>query len=295
MRAVSVLLLRLATLLVVGPSLARADQPALFDRGRLLATGGVSEVEGAAGGGLVPWALITGYGSRDGAGATGFATAVVARDMNLYATGAAVGLFDRVEMSYAHHWFDTRNAGARLGLGQGFTFEQDIIGAKVRMLGNVVYDQDSWLPQLSLGAMYKWNRDADLVRALGARRDSDAEFYVAASKLFLEYGVLANATVRMTRANQFGLLGFGGDRNDSYQPQVEGSLVWLAARDLAFGAEYRTKPDNLGFAKEGDAWDIFGAWFISKHASITLAYVDLGPIARQRTQNGVYLSLQLGF
>ena len=35
------------------------------DQGKLLATGGVSQVEGAGGGGLVPWALITGYGSVD--------------------------------------------------------------------------------------------------------------------------------------------------------------------------------------------------------------------------------------
>lgn len=34
--------------------------------GRLLLTGGVSTIEGAGGGGLVPWALIGGYGTRDG-------------------------------------------------------------------------------------------------------------------------------------------------------------------------------------------------------------------------------------
>jgi hypothetical protein len=41
----------------------------LFDGGRLLATGGVSQVEGTGGGGLANWALITGYGTRDGVGA----------------------------------------------------------------------------------------------------------------------------------------------------------------------------------------------------------------------------------
>jgi hypothetical protein len=267
----------------------------LFDRGRLLATGGVSTVEGAGGGGLVPWALITGYATRDGVGVTGFGTAVVARDMNLYVAGAGIGLFDRVELTYARQWFDTRGVGAKLGLGQGYTFEQDVVGAKLRLLGDAVYAQDSWLPQLSLGAQYKINHQESLVRALGAARAQDAEFYLAASKLLLEHSVLLNGTVRLTRANQFGLLGFGGDRGDRYQPQFEGSVVWLASRDLAFGAEYRTKPDNLSFAKEGDAWDLFVAWFPSKHASVTLAYVDLGPIAGQRTQNGVYLSLQVGF
>ncbi len=41
----------------------------MFDQGKLLATGGVSAVEGAGGGGLAGWALITGYGTRDGIGA----------------------------------------------------------------------------------------------------------------------------------------------------------------------------------------------------------------------------------
>lgn len=39
-----------------------------FESGKLLATGGVSQVEGAGGGGLSTWALITGYGTRDAVG-----------------------------------------------------------------------------------------------------------------------------------------------------------------------------------------------------------------------------------
>src|SRR5205085_9065833 len=42
--------------------------------GRILATGGVTEMEGAGGGGIVPWALIAGYGTRDEIGATAFYT-----------------------------------------------------------------------------------------------------------------------------------------------------------------------------------------------------------------------------
>ena len=40
---------------------------------------------------------------------------------------------------------------------------------------------------------------------------------------------------------------------------------------------------------------MFGAFFFNKNLSVTLAYVDLGPVARQRRQDGVYLSLQAGF
>ena len=42
-------------------------------------------------------------------------------------------------------------------------------------------------------------------------------------------------------------------------------------------------------------WDVFAAWFIDKHVSATLAYVQLGRIAQQPSQSGVYLSLQAGF
>ena len=43
---------------------------------KLIATGGVMQVEGAAGGGLTPWALIGGLGTEDEIGASAFATTV---------------------------------------------------------------------------------------------------------------------------------------------------------------------------------------------------------------------------
>ncbi|MET0858964.1 MAG: DUF3034 family protein, partial [Telluria sp.] len=69
--------------------------------GKLTATGGVSQVEGAGGGGLTPWALIGGYGSRDSWGANAHYTRVTTQDYSLDTYGVAVGLFDRVELSLA--------------------------------------------------------------------------------------------------------------------------------------------------------------------------------------------------
>src|ERR1700709_1427576 len=79
---------------------------ALFDGGKLLATGGGSNVEGAGGGGLATWALITGYGTRDGVGVNGHYTYVGLPDYNLQTFGASVGILDRVELSYAYPAFD---------------------------------------------------------------------------------------------------------------------------------------------------------------------------------------------
>jgi hypothetical protein len=265
------------------------------ESGKLLATAGVTQLEGAGGGGLVPWALITGYGTRDAIGANSHYTYVHTPGFDLHTGGLAVGLYDRVELSLSRQWFDTRAVGGKLGLGKNFTFDQTIAGAKVRLFGDAIYAQDSWLPQVAVGVQYKTNDRAALLSALGARSAQGVDFYISGTKLLLAESLLLNATVRATRANQFGLLGFGGDRHGGYSAQFEGSAAYLLRRNLAFGAEFRTKPDNLRFAREDNAWDVFAAWFLNKNLSATLAYVQLGRIAGERNQGGVYLSLQAGF
>src|ERR1700761_2883720 len=157
----------------------------MFDSGKLLATGGVSSLEGAGGGGLATWALITGYGTRDGFGANAHGTFIRTGDYSLWTGGVAVGLWDRVELSYTHQEFDTQHVGALLGLGQGFTLDQDVLGAKVKIVGDAVYDQDSWLPQIAAGVQYKHNDRGWLVKAIGARSDDGTDFYLTATKLFL--------------------------------------------------------------------------------------------------------------
>jgi len=270
------------------------NPPELFDSGKLLATGGVSQLEGAGGGGLAPWALITGYGSENSAGANVHYTIVRVPSFLLQSEGAAIGVFDRVELSYAREAFNTGSFGATLGLGKGFTFHEDVFGAKVRLFGDAIYNQDSFIPQVSIGAMYKSTDHADILHAIGARNAQGVDFYIAATKLLLAQSLLVNATLELTRANQLGLLGFGGDRDNSYRPEFAGSVAYLLNRRVAIGAEIRTKPDNLRFAHEQNWYDAFLAVFINKHVSATLAFVSLGSIATSTPQNGVYFSLQVG-
>lgn len=265
------------------------------ESGKLLATAGVTQLEGAGGGGLVPWALITGYGTRDAVGANSHYTYVHTPGFDLHAGGVAVGLYDRVELSFTRQWFDTRVVGGKLGLGKNFMFDQNIAGLKVRLFGDAVYDQDSWWPQVSAGMQYKNNNRSALLSAIGARSSDGVDFYLAGTKLLLAESLLLNVTVRATRANQFGLLGFGGDRQSGYSAQFEGSAAYLLSRNFAVGGEFRTKPNNLRFAREDNAWDVFAAWFLNKNLSATLAYVQLGRIAGEKAQGGAYLSLQAGF
>jgi hypothetical protein len=278
------------------PARAESQNPSSGDMtfsGKLLLTGGVSQVEGAAGGGLTPWAVIGGYGTKDQIGGNIYYTNVDTTDFDVRAYGVLVGIHDRIEISAAHQDFDTQDIGTALGLGKGYTIGLDTIGIKVKLAGDAVLDQDTWLPQISVGAQFKSNKRGALVKALGARDDSGTDLYVSATKLYLDRSLLVNATIRATKANQFGFLGFGG-KDEQYHAEFEGSAAWLLSKHLAVGAEVRIKPDNLAVAKEGAAADAFVAYAPCKRVSFTLAYADLGNIVVGR-QTGTYLSMQIGF
>jgi len=271
--------------------------------GKLLLTGGVSSIDGAAGGGLTPWALIGSNATQDEWGATAFASLARTGDYRLRAAGVAVGIDDRVELSLARQRFDAGATGAALGL-PGLVLRQDIAGAKWRIAGDAVLDSDSAMPQLAIGLLAKRADAAGLaptLAALGARPDG-VDAYLSATKLLLAQGLLLNATVRWTRANQNGLLGFGssGQRGFSLLPEV--SMAWLLNRTLAIGAEYRAKPDKLNPSplgaglKEDDWADVFVAWAPNKRVSVTAAWLDLGrivPGVQPRRQRGGYVSMQL--
>jgi hypothetical protein len=282
----------LAAALVLAAAPAAADE--LRPLGKLLLTGGVTTVEGSAGGGLASWAVITGYGTREGVGANVHGTLVELPDYQFRAYGAAVGVFDRLELSYTRQDFDTQGTGAKLGLGKGFTFRQDVLGAKLRLAGDAVYDQDRWLPQVAVGVQYKNAGKAAVIGALGGQDDDGVDVYLAATKVFLAQSLVVNGTVRATKANQTGLLGFGGPGDDDYSLQFEGSAGMLLSKRLLVGAEYRSKPNNLGL-EEDDWFDVFAAYAVSKNLSVTAAYADLGTIATFKGQRGLYLSLQAGF
>jgi hypothetical protein len=288
--------------LVVGVSLwaGSASAQTAPDMGKFLATGGVSEVEGAGGGGITPWALITGYGTRDSYGANLHDTHLSTQDYSLATYGVAIGVADRVELSLANQEFK----GSLAPLNQ-LRIRQDIVGLKVKLVGDAVYEQDQWLPQISAGLMYKHNKGVDGLGALGvtnvtqlgARDDHGTDYYLAATKILFEQSLLLNLTVRATKANQMGLLGFGGDKHDSYQLMAEGSAAYLFTRKLAAGVEYRQKPRNLGVDNEKAYYDAFVAWFPTKYVSVTAAYAELGDITIFNTtrQHGLYLSVQTGF
>lgn len=283
------------------------------ESGKLLLTGGVSTVDGAAGGGLTPWAVMGSMATEGEIGFTAHATRVNTKDYGLTTYGAALGWNERVEVSFAKQDFDTGITGTLLG-APGLRLKQDILGVKVRVAGDAVLDSDSLMPAIAVGVLAKRLSSTALdptLTALGAQR-SGTDFYVSATKLFLAQGILVNGTLRATKANQNGLLGFGatlGGARNSYEVLPEISVAMLLRKDLAVGVEYRKMSNRLQTAghaaglgdglKSSDWKDIFIAWQPTKSLSLTLAYVDLGQIVpattAKRRQTGSYFSAQIAF
>ncbi|MFN7123417.1 MAG: DUF3034 family protein [Hydrogenophaga sp.] len=290
-----------------------AMSPVHADTGKLLLTGGVSSVEGAAGGGISPWAVIGSQATEGEVGVSAYASRARTRDYGLNAYGVAVGIHDRVELSVGRQDFNTGITGTGLGL-PGLHLKQDIVGAKLRVAGDAVLDSDSLMPQIAVGVQFKHLQSSGLdgtLSALGAKRNG-ADLYVSATKLFLAQGILVNGTLRATQANQGGLLGFGatlGGADNGYELQPEISVAYLISSKLAVGVEYRAMPNKLqragqaaglGDGLRADDWkDIFIAYAPNKNVSITAAYVDLGRIVPATTsgrkQTGVYVSAQIAF
>ena len=271
------------------------DQAGTFPEynAKLLLTNAVSAVDGASGGGISNWATIAGRQETRGVGVQAHVTAVLLPDFFYQSHGVALGIADRIELSYARQNFDTQDVGAALGIGQGYMLNQDVFGAKVRLFGDVVYG-NTMVPQVAVGAQYKRSLDGAVASAVGAAHDEGVDVTLSATKLFLSHSVLVNTTARLTKANQNGLLGFGSVSDDSYAVQFEGAVAYQFSRRFVMGTEFRTKPDNLGLG-EGDWFDVFAAYAPSDNLTVTAAYADLGSIATFTGQRGAFLQAQVAF
>ena len=263
---------------------------------RQLATGGGTAFEGAAGGGFVPWAVLSGYATNDEFGVSSFYTRAEIDDYRLDAYGAAINFKNRVELSFARQELDLQTLGPALGF-PGASLQQDVVGVKVRLYGDILYTA---LPQISIGAQYKRNRAFEIPGLVGAEADDGVDVYVSAAKLF--FGALGglnlfvNGTVRYTEANETGFLGFGGPVGSNGSINFEAAAGVLLTRKLILGAEYRMKPSSkLSGLPESDWYNIFLGYFPNRHFSIVAAYVNLGEVATLPSQDGWYLSIEGSF
>ena len=273
--------------------MAQAQDKNLLPADKLVLTNGVTTIEGSSGGGISTWATIAGREMDRGVGISAHATLVELPDFQWRSYGVAVGIANRIELSYARQNFDTQDVGTALSIGKGYTLNQDVFGAKVRIAGDLVYG-DPLMPQITVGIQHKRNQDGPVAFAVGAANDTGTDFTLSASKLFLSHSLLVSGTARLTSANQNGLLGFASVGGKGRSLHFEGSLAYQVSRRGVIGAEFRTKSDNLGLG-EDDWFDLFAAYALTDNLTVTAAYADLGSIATFDKQRGVFLSAQVAF
>jgi len=179
-----------------------ARQAITFDSGKLILTNGVTTIRGQRR--RRPChlgATISGMGTGRAVRRFGARHRPRTARFPLDTHGLAIGVHDRVELAYARQNFNTRQAGAALGLGRGFQFDrgqrfgQSAAGGRSRLWPRAA-------AAISVGAEHKRGLDGGLVRAVGARQSVGTDFTLSATKLFLGAGVFASATVRFTKADR---------------------------------------------------------------------------------------------
>jgi hypothetical protein len=264
--------------------------PRAAEHGRLKATGGLVMIEGAAGGGLVPWAVMAGLSTNPGADAVLGLSSTQVNDFRLESIGLSASWNDRFELSLGRQQFAIDRE--LLPAGIDHRIGQTVLGAKLRVAGDLIFGD---LPQMALGLQYKHSDSDVLAGALGARRNDDVEAYFSVTRLFLagpfDRNWLLNGTLRATRANETGLLGFGRADDNGYDLVGEVSAAMFFNPEFALGAEYRQKPEGLPGLGESDWRDVFIAWVPNERFSLALAWVDLGTIAARPDQDGVFISM----
>lgn len=265
----------------------------------------VTQVEGQAGGGIVPWALLS------SGKPTVSTTWVDTGEYTLSSMALQGTIANRLELSYARMTFDP---GSPHPVGH---IDVDVLSAKVKLL-----DMTDSLPTVALGIQYKSMDGSDtlngILDAMGAD-DSGTDVYLAATKVMplASRKLLLNATIRATKANQIGILGFGSRSDDSYEAQLEASVGMFLNDKTVIGLEYRMKPDNEltcsttlsacpgNFTWKEDDWgDLFFAYFPTKNMAIVAAAAIFGDVApvggnpsglKGNDQRGLYLQVQGNF
>ena len=272
----------------LGFAISGAAQAGIYDAGKVLATSGVNITDGAAGGGITPWAVIAGYETNQGINGSIHYTYANLPNYSLNSLGVAVGFYDRLELSYAYDLLPTGSTFNTVGLltntlagvaiqDSGIdpfntAIRMDIFGAKLRVLGESIYDSDTLIPQVAIGGFYKINHNGALMDTLHANKRKDFEAYVAITKIFFPLDLLFNVTVRYTAANQTGLTGFGGPNKNSREFRPEVSFAYLLAKNVAIGAEYAAHGKNT----DGRGVAVGGGIDTSVLGSITGALNNIG-------------------
>ena len=272
-------------------------------------------IEGYSGGAITPMAYLCNAEKRDGCPDWLGLPSVAYTFWNigskeLHVVSVTQPFLKRFEFGYAYMNLDTgslfrdvRKAGLDMG--------ERHVGLHHFNLRAMLLEENSFdlpLPALTAGIHFKYN-DAmdDIDRNLGGAFTNigyddnfGIDYTLTATKMFpkLAFGrpVILTGGLRLSKAAQLGLLGFG----DEYRASFEGSVAYLPIDQLCLAYEYRMKRNPYreipGLVEDEDDWHAISAsWIINDHLTLTGVLGVVGNVVNAREYSTLGVQLKYEF
>ena len=184
-------------------------------------------------------------------------------DINWFALGAAVTLFDRLEVSGGYGAVNAHKYGDN-------AINTYNVGAKLRLLDENAFDT-SWLPAIAVGGVYKYT-DSQTVDALGLDHDG-FDGYVVASKLVTQTPIPVLLSVGGLVSDEVvnGVVG-----HNDYGAAVFANVDLIPVEQVAIGFEYKQGVNVGDGISNHDYFDGHVAWFVTDSLTLVGAYAYTG-------------------
>ncbi len=270
-------------------------------------------IEGYSGGAITPMAYLCNCekkrGCPDWMGLPSVAYSFVnLGSKELHVASVSQTFFERFELSYAYNnldsgslYNDVRKAGLDMGEHHVGLHHFNI---RAMLLKENSFDMP--LPALTAGVHFKYNEDMDAIdhnlggafTNIGYDDNFGIDYTLTATKTFpkIAFGrpIMVTGGLRLSRASQLGLLGFG----DDYRATFEGSVAYCPLDQVCLAYEYRMKRNPYdeisGLIEDEDDWHAFSAsWIVNDRLTITGVYGKFGNIANACEDSA--LGLQVKF
>jgi hypothetical protein len=231
---------------------------------------------------------------------------------NLQAFTFTETIFGRIELGYGLD---------RLGLGTlprdikdatGVDIKRDDVWLHNFNIRGLLVEENSFglpLPAITAGVHFKVNDGIEEVNnrlggalsSIGYEKTNGVDYTLTACKTLLydwtlKRPLILTAGVRNSSAAQLGFLGFGEQRNWTF----EGSAAYMPTDWLLVAYEFRGKEDPYdrihGLVGGEDNWHAIDvSWLINKHATLVAGWGAFGNLANTRENGAWWLQLKYEF
>ena len=270
-------------------------------------------IEGVGGGAITPMAYMCNTGP---AGTIVGKPAVAYTFLNLgsktlHTVSITQTFLRRIELGYAYNFFNIATLPTDIKKATGINAGRNDLHLNHFNLRVMLIEEDSFdlpLPAITAGIHFKHNEgikkiDDRLVGTLtrmGYDRHYGVDYTITATKMLpklaLGRPVVLTGGMRISRAAQIGLLGFG----ESTAVTFEGSAACLPTDWLLLAYEIRTKDNpfnstNSLIGREQN-WHAFSAtWLVNEHLSVSAIYGLLGTVANANADNTIGVQVKYEF